>query len=52
MFALVQQTFLAKNTGKKPADLHPRQGNLPQRNNFTGLNETSLYSTKQVGDQL
>jgi hypothetical protein len=46
MFALVQQTFLAKKPCKKSADLCPRQGNLPQRNIFTGLNQTSLYNTK------
>jgi hypothetical protein len=26
MFALVQQTFLAKKASKQSADLHPRQG--------------------------
>jgi hypothetical protein len=46
MFALAQQTFLAKNPCKKSADLHPRQGNLLQRNIFTGLNKTSLYNTE------
>jgi hypothetical protein len=30
----------------KSADLHPRQGNLLQRNIFPGLNKTSLYNTK------
>jgi hypothetical protein len=46
MFVLVQQTFLAKKPYKKSADLHPKQGNLPQRNTFTGLNKTSPYNTK------
>jgi hypothetical protein len=41
MFALVQQTCLAK-----------KQGNLPLRNIFTGLNNTSLFNTKYFGDQL
>jgi hypothetical protein len=36
MYALVQQTFLAKNPCKKSADLHPRQGNLLQRNILQG----------------
>jgi hypothetical protein len=49
---LVLQTFLVKKPCKKAADLHPRQGNLLQRNIFTGLSKTSLYITKQVGDQL
>jgi hypothetical protein len=38
--------FWRKNPCKKSADLHPRQGNLLQRNIFTGLNKTSLNSTK------
>jgi hypothetical protein len=46
MFVLVRQTFLAKKTSKKSADLHPRQGNLLQRNIITGLNKVSPYSTK------
>jgi hypothetical protein len=46
MFALVQKTFWRKKPCKKSADLHPRQGNLLQRNIFTGLNQTSLYNTK------
>jgi hypothetical protein len=47
MFALAQQTFLAKKlVHKKSADLHPRKGNLLQRNIFTGLNKTSLHRTK------
>jgi hypothetical protein len=46
MFALVQQTFWAKKTCKKSADLHPRQGNLLQRNIFTGPNKTSPCNTK------
>jgi hypothetical protein len=50
MFALVQQTFLVKKPCKKSDDLHPRQGNLLQRNIFTGIN--SVYNTKYVGDQL
>jgi hypothetical protein len=45
MFALVQQTFLAQNP-KKSAHLHPRLGNLQQKNILTGLNKTSLYNTK------
>jgi hypothetical protein len=52
MSALVQQTFLEKNPCKKSADLHPRQGNLIQRNIFTGLSKTSLHFTKLVVDQL
>jgi hypothetical protein len=46
MFELLLQTFWAKNPCKKPADLHPRQGNLLHRNIFTGLNKTSLHFTK------
>jgi hypothetical protein len=46
MFALVQQTFWAKKTCKKSADLHPRQGNLRQSNLFTGLNKTTLLQHK------
>jgi hypothetical protein len=38
--------FGRKKTCKKSADLHPRQGNLQQRNIFTGLSKTSLYNTK------
>jgi hypothetical protein len=41
--------FWQKNLVKKSDDLHPRQGNLLQRNIFTGLNKTSLYNTKYVG---
>jgi hypothetical protein len=37
---------LVKNTLEKLADLHPRQGNLLQRNNFSAVNTTSLYYTK------
>jgi hypothetical protein len=35
-----------KKPCKKSVALHPRQGNLPQRNIFTGLSKTSLYNTK------
>jgi hypothetical protein len=50
MSALVQKTFLAeKNLCKKSADLHPRQGNLLQRNSFTGLTKTSLYVQHKIG---
>jgi hypothetical protein len=52
MFALVQQTFLAKKPCKKSADLHPRQGNLLQRNIFTGLSKASPSNSKWVEDQL
>jgi hypothetical protein len=38
--------FWHKKPCKKAADLHPRQGNLLQRNIFTGLNETSLFKTQ------
>jgi hypothetical protein len=37
MFALVLQIFLGKKLGKKSADRHPRQGNLLQINNFSGV---------------
>jgi hypothetical protein len=37
---------LVKNTLEKLADLHPRQGNLLQRNNFSGDCKTSLHFTK------
>jgi hypothetical protein len=40
---------LATKPCKMSADLHPRQGNLLQRNTFTGLNTTSYYNTKYVG---
>jgi hypothetical protein len=49
LFALVQQTFLAKNPCKKSADLHPGQGNLLQRNIFAGLNKTSPYIQHKIG---
>jgi hypothetical protein len=52
MFTLVQQTFMAKKPCIKSADLHPKQGNLPQRNIFTGLDKTFPSNTKKVGDQL
>jgi hypothetical protein len=48
MFALVQQTFLAKKDLVKSlliSTLH-RQGNLLHWNIFTGLYKTSLYNTK------
>jgi hypothetical protein len=31
---------------KKSADLHPTQGNLLQRNNFSAVYKTSLHFTK------
>jgi hypothetical protein len=34
---------------KKMADLHPRQGNLLQRNNFSAVCKTSLHFAKYVG---
>jgi hypothetical protein len=46
MLALVQQTLLAKKPSKMSAHLHPRQGNLLQRNIFTELNKTSLFTTQ------
>jgi hypothetical protein len=42
MFALGLQNFLGKNTSQKCADPHPKQGNLPSRNNFTKVYEISL----------
>jgi hypothetical protein len=46
MFALVQQTFLAKKSpGKKSADLHPRQGNLLHRNILQGSTKP-LFTTQ------
>jgi hypothetical protein len=42
MFELLLQTFWAKKTLKKSADLHPRQGR--HWNIFTGLNKTSLHN--------
>jgi hypothetical protein len=36
----------------KSADLHPCQGNLLQRNNFSGVSKTSLHYTKLGGGQL
>jgi hypothetical protein len=44
--------FWAKKPCKKSAKLHRRQGILLQTNILTGLNKTSLYNTKRVGDQL
>jgi hypothetical protein len=38
--------FGEKNTMKKSADLHPRQGTFLQRNNFSAVNKTSLHFTK------
>jgi hypothetical protein len=38
--------FGGKIRCKKSADLHPRQGNLLQRNNFTAVYKTSLHFTK------
>jgi hypothetical protein len=47
MFELLLQTFWAKKKPcEKSADLHPRQGNLPHWNIFTGLNITSLHFAK------
>jgi hypothetical protein len=46
MFELLLQTFWAKKTCKKAAELHPRQGNLLHWNIFTRLNKTSLHFTK------
>jgi hypothetical protein len=44
MFALVQQTFLAKKPCKNSADLHPRKGNLvTTKEHFTVLHKTSPY---------
>jgi hypothetical protein len=49
MFAVVQQTFLEKKPGKKSADLHPRQGNLIQSNNFSAVNKnlSSLHKIRR-----
>jgi hypothetical protein len=53
MLAQVLQIFLGKeHLVKKLADLHPRQGNLLQRNNFSAVYKTSLHFTKQGGGQL
>jgi hypothetical protein len=47
MFALVQQTFLAKKIVKSMlVSTLPRQGDLLPRNIFTGLHKTSPYNTK------
>jgi hypothetical protein len=46
MFALVLQKCWAKKHLVKSADLHPRQGNLPRSNIFTGANKTSVRNTK------
>jgi hypothetical protein len=42
----VLQIFFGKEPCKKSADLHPRQGNLLQRNNFSVVYKTSLHFTK------
>jgi hypothetical protein len=45
--ALVLQIFFGETTPcKKSADLHLRQANLLQRNNFSGVCKTSLHLTK------
>jgi hypothetical protein len=46
MIAQVQQTFLAKKNLVKSLLIYPRQGNLLQGKNFTGLNKISLYNTR------
>jgi hypothetical protein len=46
MLAQALQFFWERTPGKKVADLHPRQGNILQRNNFSGVYETFLYSWK------
>jgi hypothetical protein len=45
IFALVQQAYLAKKPCKKSADLHPRQGNILQRNILKGLTKP-LFTTQ------
>jgi hypothetical protein len=50
MFALVLQIFFWKeHLVKNLADLHPRQGNLLQRNHFSGVYKTSLHFAKYTG---
>jgi hypothetical protein len=46
MYAMVLQNFWGKKPWKKLADLHPRQSNLFQRSNFSGVYKTSLHFTK------
>jgi hypothetical protein len=48
MFALILyiNVFGERTPLKKLADLHPRQGNLLQRNKFLGVYKTSLHFTK------
>jgi hypothetical protein len=46
MFALVQQTFLAKKPCKKSADLRPRQGNLQQGTFLQNLTKPRLATQK------
>jgi hypothetical protein len=44
------QIFLGKeHLVKKLADLHPRQDNLLQRNNFSAVYKTSLYILHIIG---
>jgi hypothetical protein len=38
--------FWERTPCKKSADLHPRQGNLLQRNNISAVYKTSLHFTK------
>jgi hypothetical protein len=37
--------FLRKKPCKKSADLHPRRGNLPQRNILHDSTKTTVYNT-------
>jgi hypothetical protein len=47
------QYFLGKeHLVKKMADIRPRQSNLLQRNNFSGVNKVSLHFTRWGRDQL
>jgi hypothetical protein len=45
MLAHVLQMFLGKTPCKKLAALHPRQGNLLQKNKFSAVYKTSLHFT-------
>jgi hypothetical protein len=47
MFANGPVNIFGERTPRKIlADLHPREGNLLQRNIFTGVYKTSLHFTK------
>jgi hypothetical protein len=49
-FALARQTFLAKKPCKSLLiSTLCRQGNCFTKENFTGLNNTSIFSTKKTG---